>query len=1291
MQTLKLKNFGSIIFILLLAACSDKSPDRSHRVGGSQALVQTKEVWNFAPASAEALSAMVSSNQSISSARQTALANLNAFDAEIASSAEAASAPEVRSRRRAIIAEFRDRAMRPLESIALNPAYSENRPLSNSSDMRWVFREFNTALLALVRADIVYARESGLLDQFWAMASVGCEEGFRRGCAASRLLSSNPESAAILEAYAWDLDRRILELEAAKASGSAAMSEAQYLAQRFELIALKFDAIRFAMNFQNFSPNHASRLALLNLLSNSQFAELPESRRTRELTNQQNQILVRITDQLPAMLENQNFRNDLRPYIEDKDILRRFSLRLQRQQREAVGSMQAGAQLAKVVCRHYRDSSAFTNSIKASLEESDAAGVKGFIADFNQMRSSENAAILTNLKMTRNFVADEQLFFIDQLFRGHWDSSITEECWNARRSSMSAQEKDADSRAFIKLVQDYIRVELVRRVISTNQFMSTVFQPLPGQARVATRDIFYRAIDESRSLTELWQGLVLRVDVLERFVKSSSGSMDRSSQSQEYRDFLIMKSSLQGNIKLLAVYPNMLLLSYYLAAKNFSVDIPTWYGGTIKLDSEMIINWILGEGSGNNQAARPLFNFGNDSRPIMTFENLYAYFFALKTNTFSTFADADAQASRTRESGEKVINDVNFFSEVIGRFTNREFLAATSSVQELERKLSGSEGYAQLQAICRVESGARTSGNGQQYKLDLSLTDLLSRTFVSLEDRGVGETFKEVYGFQTNENLGMVRNELYRKYLFLSTMVDLLEDHWKTQANASTDLSVGSYVDGENKLAEIRANFSGLFDSVRRYQNIVLSKHRELGDCMHTIARVESRQQNELYSKEVVFLRLVHRAIREMRQAVNANPSSQAELERVYTEAVNGKLAPGVAPDSLLAQLATEAKVYYSEAGDVRGFDQITAAGGYGYSRWNMALRLRNNLKDVNPNVNVSVPPLDVLPQFQIYNESSRPEATIQVRVNENMGEEEFIRVVLSTMEARKFVDWWDKSRKLGPFFDRLKTLSQLYLNESLGVFASARADCAPNDTRLSCQAASNAAVKNIELITESFKIAEMTHISPEDEVLLRRLNRRSKFAATEIKAFFLDNREMPHSLLEVPYAFLTSGRSLVTQAKNAMVAFNAMLSTGNTGTADASLESGNSSKELAFLAENDSVRRLTRVKYRPIVVNSFNRVRLFEQAAECFSRAHAQEREQDISYLYELDLLRGTPRSGKWINPHVPGRGPVYIEQRLINDHEDSIDEFHRDTRNAYRATPGETDFINRESNLDCAQILRQ
>ena len=863
-----------------------------------------------------------------------------------------------------------------------------------------------------------------------------------------------------------------------------------------------------------------------------------------------------------------------------------------------------------------------------------------------------------------------------------------------------------------------------------------------------------------------------RIDQVKRFVKGNLEEIDRKRQIPEYKQLRNVLGQVKNNIKILVVYPNMLVMSYYMAARNFSVDIPAWWGGSYKLNSEIIINWLFGGVKAEN-AARPWFNFGNDYNAIKKFENFYSFFYALKANTFATFAEGDAKAisSSERTEEQKIISEVNFFGEVVRRYVNKLQVSLNKIVEKLEIALNNNDGLDRLEEVCDAELAVRgkdsdfeASAEPVEYTISTTVEGIQEGTFFS---KKMQAALRNSYGSGVEGNLKTARTKLYIKVLFVKTMVGILKDHWETQIEEMGDLSphpgaeiiIRTHAEKEKELLKIEGNFKMLNDVIRRFQQYAMRRHVKLGECLYVAEKIEFDQNYMLYDMEVDRLRVVHDAYQILKEQIEEGPDADElllmptdepskgnyldarfkSLNEAFTAAVNGVYAPDASSyfsesvHTVLRLLAQRSRVYFSESvhtvlrllaqrsrvyfnyllpsssapnfvlSDTKGFDSLTYTGGYKYARWNMLLRMRHNIMDINPRISVD-PILEgtVRDNHSLF--TSAQDDKFITGGDPRLPVEKFVGTVMAGMNSKGFVKWWDSRHMLSAFTNRMNLMMEIYKNQKHGIFSMANSGCElfpkervnrraealaaerdggmngstadltqPEEGSCEFPIAMESEISMKDIIEEHFRITRLVNITERDAKYLRLLQRPTKYSWASIQSMYLDTRKEPHSIFEIPYAKFSEDRVMMTQAIKAAVTFNAMISddekpnlSGEENNASADQEK--ISDELIFLANHDTVRSNTKSHYRPGVKATMDTIREMEDYVFCYERKDKDGSAEDSSILYKLRLEDPEMMSGWSIDPkEKDGDVPIYLEYRLSDDHNDNVIEFYRSTKNFY------------------------
>lgn len=1340
-----------------IVACSEKGIDKSHQSGAPTLFEDSVPTFLYDPASQEKLNQLSLTLPKMESTNDALEAKINSASLFNVDFSVAANRSKIQARDEIVRTAYAE-VYEPLAAVVLNPNYINDELVATSSVFKRQFRELNKAVYNIVRLDPEFAKSSGMLSRYWDSFTRECGVDLRACTTAKVLLRSDgSRTTMILESYAWALHESI---ESLRNSADSLSRERHFanalLARHDELVLKKKSVMHLALGTRGGSRQEDSTIGLLYLISTPELDALPldswnEEEREQQITNAQRIVLG-----IGSLIENEEYREKVKPFFDKKKIWSRFTLRDPIAQRKSDGSLPTAIEVMKLSCKFFRDEAAgYDDAVKASLLQSDAWGKKGFIAEVNEMRQSVRSGIvLADMRLTEPLVVSEELFFLDQLYRGHWDRDIMQECWNSYMSELPKEVREQKKIAMMALIERYVRLQFLRQVISTNQFIKDLFDRENGTT-VKKEDLFLQVIDESRLLKSDWDSMTKAFDKIRLFAKANMEDPAADSQSKEYEQLEQIFSTVKTNIKLVSVYPNMLLLSYFLAARKFDIEITVW-GRKVKLSYATIISWLFGGQTGDPLA--PFFNFGNDSRPIKRFENLYAFFYALKTGSFDNFtkdeaesdpdatkdpllADADLEES-TSDDAIKPLSIVNFFSEVVSSYIAPDTLKITEEIKNIEKHFGNAGLYEDALATCEAELEVheydqygrnlrRVSPATKHYRLDHSIDSFINYTFMDFGRNGPAKKLADVYlGSSFNANIAgvmeKVHDDFYPKYLFVQTMIEILEDHWMNQQELAKDANfpigakerLQSALQMEAKLDKIRSNFDTVYDGVRRTYQMAKIRNAEVHDCVDLAYAVEFEQQKALYQNEADFLGAVYRALGVMNQLSSdqaiLSTVSLKRIRAIFNNAVNGRYSEedqAVLDLPELHALSEIAAVYLESRFDTEGFDELDENGAFIYSRYNYVLRARNRMRVLNPNVKISLPAK--MEDDPIFKEARHDNYRVKILVGDEGSEESFIRNAMTAAENKNFVKWYPNRNF--QLLDARKDFKQaMYRLEHLGIIQNAKNNCnrasVQSKNLPSCESWEEfEPVKMHEIIDEVFRIADLVNIEPDDEQLMRRLGHRQKVDGTLLSKYFLDQFNEPQTLFEYQYGTFTDGSSSTTtlyrQAKMAAQTYNSMFraeqeeeGSEESARSDSELTivdwSKQEARELLFLAKHDTVRSNTRKIYRPAVLAYESSVAEFEAVIRCLEERDRNLPASDLSVLYQIDVDDRENVEYRYIQPKAADRDSlVYLDRRELTNFKAIKSTFAQETKGVYLARRGDSDFGMNDSaqKKDCAVILGQ
>ncbi len=1305
----------NVALVFTLTACSsDHKISTKHQSGAPKIFEEVEPQFSYSTATAAGLDSI-----------RSGLSEMRRKNRLLKAEAES---KDLFGKDSSLVQQIFDEVYTPLKEIVLNSNYMYDPLYSTEPDFKRKFREINKAIDLMQKLNPEFVKQKLVLSRYWDSLAARCANNLQ-GCEYAKKLgkSDGARTTRLLEAYGWSLHETVLALQKSNLkinsnSSSEIPEEMKHAHDRLhEVIVKKKNVIHFALGMRTGSRHEDSTLSLLYLVSTNELIELPNRFWSTSDREQHERNAERVTRELHDRLDNENYRTKIKPYFDEKTVWTRFTLRNPIEQRMSMGSIRTAIEVMKISCRFFRDEeSGFDKAVQSSLNEKDAWGRDGFVKTVNDLRASEKAGLtLANMRLLEPFEATEELFYLDQLYRGHWNRGIMQECWEASLEGKSRAAIEARNKAMMLLIERYIKVEFLRRTIATNEFIRGIFESDDGSNTSIERDrLFLQAIEESRLLKSDWDRMIRSFEEIRGFVKTNMQSLgnEDGEQSVEFERLDRIFTSIKTNIKLVSVYPNMLLLAYYLAAREFEVEITTFWGYKFKLIAKTIINWLFGGTTG--EPARPWFNFGNDSRRIKRFENLYAFFYALKTNTFENFSKVDVNKFE--------LNVVGFFNQVIKRYISSDVVTISENLKAIERKFNDSPKYNDSISVCHKELAAHEKAeNGRafvraretaDYQIDLTLDAFMKRTYMGLNSHDFGGMIGEVYTGDLEETLSEIHNEFYPKVLFVRTMIEILEDHWAMNQKLKSHSTLPSgalkriedYETIQKKLDQVKSNFDVYYDSVRRSYQLARNRSAEADDCIDIIHKIEFEQQRSLYDLESEFLGNVYDALNQLveimedKERIAAMGLRKGDVLEIFNIALNGQYGTEDRAKlnlPILTQLSEQSKVYKAEVGDVPGFDEFNESGSFIYSRFNYVLRARNNLQQVvNRRIKVSLPSAFEISAFYEKAKDEKFRVKVSLGSGADRSKEEFIRKAMTAAENFEFVGWWDRRTAL--FYHYRRELKQdLYQVEQLGIVENAKENCNRASVReagrFSCtEWKDHDPIKMHQITDEIFYIVDFLDITPEDEGLLMRLGKSTKIIESQVNALFLDEQNVPRSLFEQFYKTYSTGKALnlYHQAAKAASTFNSMFKDRNSeDTQDLTIVDwkNQEARELLFLAKHDTVRSNTREVYRPSVLVAERAVREFEETVKCYELADQSLSVDDLKVLYKLEVDDRGRVNRLYMYPKESMTSPtVYLDSKDIDNWLAKRSSFIQDTKGVFLPKEGDEGFVAGKDYTEFAQI---
>jgi hypothetical protein len=961
--------------------------------------------------------------------------------------------------------------LRRLEPYILNAAYVENPRLSNTRVMRAVLQAFNADLLALNASSPDKA--APWLERVRVMMESGCD-GELRGCNNIGFFRGDAGSARLLELATAPVDREIHSLR--DALKTRPDTEKQQRLNDLVRVYYRRLSIAFEMrnrvadqNFEFSYLAHAREYA-------TALGGAAEGSRERQLLSRHTEIFEIILNRFNPDLTNPEMRARFSEFI---DAFSPWTY----SRRAANPFGQASTRLLSLAATGFlydgaRVNSSLTRAIQESQRPAEPPVDQGLDTSFATLVASikaQSPGIWRNLKLRDDFERDEYFFMVDRLFGDHLTVDDVTGIWRGSRR---------DSRRVLETAEAYIKVQIAAQILRTNKYMSEIY----SKKEWSSATLFTKAIELSYPISTQWNQLLSRVDrvqlFLDRNLKRADGAVGED--VERYMEVERGLSSLRRNIKYLSVYPNMMLMAFFLAEVNFKVTVYTFFGA-FEIDSAVIISWFF------NGQMRPLFNFGNDGESLKRLETLYAFLFALDTETFKAFQVNEAQRLDTQ----------TFFRVVIGKFLDANRLSMQQSLDRVRSKMQQSTSLGTFMQACQSQ--------------DANPIALEFRQLNNVVYMGGGSGFGEdAYKFHENlivNNVREIREELGPKLQFVEMMIDTL----RTQQLRSGESQAN--VDAE--ITRIRSSLQDIERLQAEFLTETLRHHTRLSPCIDRATRIEHERQAQLIFDEKKHLEDVWTAMNEARAL---NGGAQSQRLTAANEALKQSLA--------LQGVNTGA--------DYRPLSSIST-DVYVYSELDVLLRVRAQIESRRAEWKTRV----IMPSDLTDTEAwrSRRQTVIPFRSNKD----EFVREGLKNWNGTYsgYIRWLASTSDVDNLKYRVALNAELYKLGQMKLFKindpactdKPITDCPMMDFRLTAETL----VRGSLDIARGLSMIDDQGRPTRDAQALALTGAKSRYGRDKFKDFLLDKNLDPQSLMEWTYSQLTNdevameqGRQFATLARSA-------------------------------------------------------------------------------------------------------------------------------------------------------------
>lgn len=463
-------------------------------------------------------------------------------------------------------------------------------------------------------------------------------------------------------------------------------------------------------------------------------------------------------------------------------------------------------------------------AISSSQNESDKMGVSFTKSIEDLVANPQSKQIFRNLTVDPDIamsgkIYNEYFFMIDRLYRGHLAIDEVNAIWSGSKK---------DSKKLVEVMAYYVKVEIIKKIIKTNQHMAEIFQrkDIPSDA------LFKKVIQDSEPLAKEW-GIVLgNIDRVETFVvRQIRDSRAQGNTLNEARDIL---ASVKSNIQFLSTYPNMLLMGYVMVYLNASAKFTTWFGMDLTIDPNTVINLLLdGEHS-------PWFFFSADMTKLDRSQLIYAYHYALNTGAFETYSVIKDEKNRT------VVDRVSFFRKVFKQALKSELEEIETAIRSVKDKTQGHQAYAAFINACQQEFQ-----NKKNYTVTVPLVEL--QTYAVFGNKGAGllQQPSEFYSYAGPTGaIGTIRGKIEPRLAQIKAMLGVLKANIAKMDSSAQTMA---------QIQEAEADIQSIENLKKQFYKEVYSEHQKISKCFNRLRWLERERESQLLYDEMKHLKAVYK------------------------------------------------------------------------------------------------------------------------------------------------------------------------------------------------------------------------------------------------------------------------------------------------------------------------------------------------------------------------------------------------------------------------------------------------
>ena len=929
-----------------------------------------------------------------------------------------------------------------LEATLLKPEIRDSAALKLDDKVLEALSLYNFAMIRLFEIAPNSAVTTAASDKYQKLALESCNDNLEN-CSKINWLRRDPRSSRVLELIATELDRKMPEV------CNQNTCEAQ-LKQYYDLVSVAFSTV---------NTQQSTMIKSLFLKRASQYAQFNKDK-NKNLFSRHGKIFENIISNHPLTEKNPHLESivkQFQPWSYSRLKPNSFAFGAEKIFAFAALHMMYDAKTQELTAD-------FRKAIADSQNEIDSKGTS-FRQKLSTLKTAgDSALIFKGLKVDIS-VAETEVFFdeyfymIDRLYRDHVNIEEVSSIWKGSKK---------DEKKLVDAMLIYLKVELISQMVATNQYFTKILM----YKNMTSDRLFRKTVDESQPLTQVWEKLFSRVDKLSLFlsqqIKGINGSnQDSSNESLKEANKLIR--SIKRNTNFLSVYPNMLLLGYFMIHAEAGFKYQTWWGAEIDINPKIIVNHLLDGGF-----AQPWYFFSGDMAPLNKTEIIYAFYYALNAGAFETFSVIKD------DKNVSVLDRTLFFKKALKKTIADYVKEIEDAISAMNQYRNGHSDVANLIKVCDQEK----AGN-KNYSIPVKFEDLSMYALTGGSLRGVGQTASgfydnlDYYYYVSAENNAKDTQQTLRARL-LDRLVQM----------KAMKIPLVDNINQLNIAVEKRKQMSDMIDAeiaeieilLKKYLSESVKMHREVDVCSERLIWMERQRQSEIFKLELEFLASVHDAM----TAIRATPEAQKEAK---------------------------AKELHKALG--MGTSESISGESYVFSKYELLNRFKRYSGKLKPSLDVEDPSPTL--KETLVSELFHVQF-VDVTTNEPFDKPTFVSTGLSKLNSQgsNIIDWFKGVHSLRLYDKKIRSLVSMY---RLGVDIGLKADD-PD------------AIKPIEVINQSLAMAKFASIQDHEKTWMIIMNQPELMDRAEYRGLIFDQSETEYrGILDSAYNQITRANSDLDEA----------------------------------------------------------------------------------------------------------------------------------------------------------------